>query len=53
MNVSFSNGFAPGNIIRDGAGRLVGDCKIRVTGVFPLFNATDAAFYCKNGLVLS
>jgi hypothetical protein len=36
-----------------GGGRLVGDWKNWFTGVFALFNSTDAPLYCKNDLVAS
>jgi hypothetical protein len=50
MNVSYSNGFTPGEF-GDGGGCLVGDWKIQFRGVFPLFNTTDVALDCKNYLV--
>ncbi len=55
MKVSCSNGFAPGDIVRQRRPCLVGDWKIQFTGVFflPLFNATDAALDFKNDLVSS
>jgi hypothetical protein len=36
-----------------GGGGLVGDLKNWFTGVFALFNSTDAPLYCKNDLVSS
>jgi len=36
-----------------GAGHLLGDWKNWFTGVFALFNSTDAPLYCKNDLVSS
>jgi hypothetical protein len=36
-----------------GAGHLLGDWKKWFTGVFALFNSTDAPLYCKNDLVSS
>jgi hypothetical protein len=36
-----------------GAGNLLGDWKNWFTGVFALFNSTDAPLYCKNDLVSS
>ncbi len=51
MKVSCSNGLAPGDVVW--RRRLVGEWKIQFTGVFPLFNATDAALDCKNDLVAS
>ncbi len=53
MKVGFSNGFAPGDVVRRRRPSLVGDWKIQCTGVFPLSDATDAIFDCKNELVLS
>jgi hypothetical protein len=53
MKVSCSNGFAPGDVVRWWRPCLVGDWKIQFTGVFPLFNATDATLDCKNDLVSS
>jgi hypothetical protein len=49
MNVSYSNGFTPSEF-GDGGSCLVGDWKIQFTGVFPLFNTTDAALDSKNDL---
>ncbi len=53
MKVSCSNGFAPGDVVQWRRPCLVGDWKIQFTGVFPLFNATDATLDCKNDLVSS
>ncbi len=53
MKVSCSNGLAPGDVVRRRQKCLVGEWKIQFTGVFPLFNATDAALDCKNDLVSS
>ncbi len=53
MKVSCSNGLAPGDVVRRWQPCLVGDWKIQFIGVFPLFNATDAALGCKNDSVLS
>jgi hypothetical protein len=36
-----------------GAGHLLGDWKNWFTGVFALFNSTDAPLYCRNDLVSS
>ncbi len=36
-----------------GAGHLLGDWKNWFSGVFALFNSTDAPLYCKNDLVSS
>jgi hypothetical protein len=36
-----------------GGGHLVGDLKNWFTGVFALFNSTDAPLYCKNDWVSS
>jgi hypothetical protein len=36
-----------------GGSRLVGDGKNWFTGVFALFNSTDAPLYCRNDLVSS
>ncbi len=36
-----------------GAGHLLGDWKKWFTGVFALYNSTDAPLYCKNDLVSS
>ncbi len=53
MKVSCSNGFAPGDVVRRRRPCLVGEWKIQFTGVFPLYNAKDAALDCKNDLVPS
>jgi hypothetical protein len=53
MKVSCSNGFAPGDVVRRRRPSLVGDRKIKITGVFPLSDGTDATLDCKNDLVLS
>ncbi len=53
MKVSWSNGFAPGDVIRQRQPSLVGDWKIQFTGVFSLSDATDAALDCKNDMVSS
>jgi hypothetical protein len=53
IKVSCSNGFAPGDVVRGRRLCFVGDWKIQFTGVFPLFNATDASLDCKNDLVSS
>ncbi len=53
MKVSCSNGFTPWDIVRRQRPCLVEDWKIQFTGVFPRFNATDAALDCKNDLVSS
>ncbi len=53
MKVSCSNGFAPGDVVRWRRPCLVGDWKIQFTGIFPLFNATDATLDCKNDFVSS
>ncbi len=53
MKVSCTNGFAPGDVVRGRRMCLVGDWKIQFTGVFPLYNTTDAALDCKNYLVSS
>ncbi len=53
MEVSCSNGFAPGDVVWWRRPCLVGDRKIQLTGVFPLFNATDMTLDCKNDLVSS
>ncbi len=45
--------FSPGDVVRRQQPCLVGEWKIQFTGVFLLFNATDAALDCKNDLVLS
>ncbi len=53
MKVSCSNGLAPGDVVRRRQPYLFGEWKIQFTGVFPLFNTTDAALDCKNDLVSS
>jgi hypothetical protein len=53
MKVSLSNGFTPVDVVQQWRRCLVRDWKIQFTGVFPLFNATDAALDCKNNLVPS
>ncbi len=53
MKVSYSNGFAPGDVVRWRQPCLVGDWKIQFTGVFPLCNATDATLGIKNDLISS
>ncbi len=53
MKVSCSKGFGPGDVFPWRQTCLVGDWKIQFTGLFPLFNATDAALDCKNDLVSS
>ncbi len=53
MKVSWSNGFAPGDVVRWRRPCLVGDWKIKFIGVFPFFNATDATLDCKNDFVSS
>ncbi len=53
MKVSCSTGFTPGDEVRWRRPCPVGDWKTQFTGVFPLFNATDATLNCKNDLVLS
>ncbi len=53
MKVSCSNGLAPGDVVRRRWPCLVGEWKIQFTGVFPLFNAPDAALDGKNDLVSS
>ncbi len=53
MKVSGSNGFDHGDVVQWRRPCLVGVWKIQFTGVFPLFNATDATLDCKNDLVSS
>jgi hypothetical protein len=57
LNVSCSNGFAPWGIVRrqrrSAAVLFLVIEKKWFTGVFALFNSTDAPLYCKNDLVLS
>jgi hypothetical protein len=53
MKVSCSHSFAPGDVVRRGLQCLVGDLKIKFTGVFPLSDTTDATLDCKNDLVPS
>jgi hypothetical protein len=53
MKVNCSNGFAPGDVVQWQWPCLVGDWKIQFPGVFPLFDATDAALDSKNDLVSS
>ncbi len=53
MQVSCSNDFAHGDVVRRRQPCLAGDLKIQFTGVFPLINATDATLDCKNDLVSS
>ncbi len=53
MKVSWSNGFAPREVVRRRLPSLVGDRKIQFAGVFPLSDATDATLDCKNDMVSS
>ena len=53
MNVSCSNGFSPWHVVEWRQQSSSWELKNWFTGVFPLFNSTDAALYCKNDLVLS
>ncbi len=53
INVSWSNGFAPRDVVRRQRATSCWILKNRVHSCFPLFNATDAALHCKNDLTLS
>jgi hypothetical protein len=53
INVSWSNGFAPGDVVRRQRVTFCWILKNRVHSCFPLFNTTEVALHCKNDSTLS